>query len=67
MTAPVSDAWKCGECGGDVRCEGGTYRRDLDGEILGLEEGYHCENGHSGKIVEDADGEIHSIEGLVQR
>lgn len=66
MSGPVLDDFECAACGGRVRCQGGIMRRDLDGDVLGVEEGYRCENGHHGTIVW-TDEEPYSVEGLVER
>lgn len=67
MSGPLSEEYVCGECGGRVRCVGGDFRRDLDGDVLGVEEGYRCEDGeHFGTIV-SANEEVHSVTGLVRR
>jgi hypothetical protein len=71
MTGPISDDFECAECGGAVRCVGGCFRRDLDQEVIGVEEGYGCveNDNHSGKVVykgEDG-GEIHRLVGVVER
>lgn len=58
---------KCRNCGGAVRCVGGTFRRALDGDVLGIEEGYRCveDDAHSGKVVSD-DEEVHRLTGVVE-
>jgi hypothetical protein len=66
MSGPVLDEYECGKCGCDVRCRGATMRRNLDGEVVGIEEGYGCVNGHTGSIVW-VDEEAYSVEGLVER
>lgn len=69
MTGPISDDYKCSDCGGPVRCAGGCFRRDLDGNVLGFEEGYVCTEkdcDNSGKVVSDED-EVHRMTGVVRQ
>jgi hypothetical protein len=71
MNAPISDDFACEECGGPVRCVGGTFRRGLDGAVIGIEEGYECDENddHTGKVVYKGhdEGEVHRLAGVVER
>lgn len=67
MSGPVCESHVCGECGGTVRCIGGTFLRNLNGVVEGIEEGYECDDcGHIGKMV-SKDEELVRVEGLVCR
>lgn len=72
MTGPTSEDFKCATCGGPVRCVGGGFVHDLDGAVIGMEEGYDGEEcDHSGKVVyesvRDDELEIYRLSGVDER
>ena len=70
MNGPISEDFECEKCGGRVRCRGGSFRHDLDGNVLGIVEGYECvEDDHSGEVVYNGkdDGAIYRLTEVVER
>jgi hypothetical protein len=68
MNGSLSDDFECEECGGAMRCVGGGFRHDLDGNVLGIVEGFECveNDDHSGEVI-SKDGEIYRLTGVVER